>query len=159
MKGARYYIESVHKEGTGADHLSVSWRMPNGVLEGPIPGSRLSPYLVTPPASIVNGGSPAPDFGTALRASTAQVQQDNVKKLEVLATPNPSAGYFTIRTRSNSDQPLVITMTDVLGRVVEKKEKVAANGTVQMGNKLLTGVYFVEVVQGTQKERVKLIRQ
>jgi hypothetical protein len=152
IKGARYYIESLHKEGTGADHLSVSWLMPNGVLEGPIPGSRLTPFS-TPIASA------PPEFGEALRAASAREPLNSVKKLEVTATPNPSTGYFTLHTKSNSDELLVITMTDVLGRVVEKKTQVAANGTVQVGAKLLTGVYFVEVTQGTQRERVKLIKQ
>ncbi|MEO5563650.1 MAG: ExeM/NucH family extracellular endonuclease [Chitinophagaceae bacterium] len=156
IKGARYYIESLHKEGTGTDHLSVSWLMPNGVLEGPIPGSRLSP-LSTPPSSIVSAAPP--EFGEALRAASAREQSENVKKLEVIASPNPSTGYFTLRTKSNSNEPLVITMTDVSGRVVEKKTQVAANGTIQIGDKTLAGVYFVEVIQGSQKERVKLVKK
>lgn len=40
----RYYIEALHKEGTAYDHLSVGWQLPNGTLERPIPGARLSPF-------------------------------------------------------------------------------------------------------------------
>jgi endonuclease/exonuclease/phosphatase family metal-dependent hydrolase len=41
--GARYYIEVLHKENTGNDHVAVGWRLPNGLYERPIPAHRLSP--------------------------------------------------------------------------------------------------------------------
>ncbi len=43
MAGRRYYIEALQKEGGGGDNLAVGWRLPDGTLERPIPGSRLSP--------------------------------------------------------------------------------------------------------------------
>jgi len=43
--GRRYYIEALHKEGGGGDHVSVKWQLPNGEPEGPIPGNRLSPFV------------------------------------------------------------------------------------------------------------------
>ncbi len=41
--GQRYFIEALHKEGGGSDHLAVGWQMPDGAKEMPIPGTRLSP--------------------------------------------------------------------------------------------------------------------
>lgn len=41
--GKRYYIEALHKQGVGTDNLAVGWQLPDGTLERPIPGSRLSP--------------------------------------------------------------------------------------------------------------------
>lgn len=43
--GKRYYVELLHKEGGGEDHFAVGWQLPDGVLERPIPGNRLSPYV------------------------------------------------------------------------------------------------------------------
>jgi hypothetical protein len=43
--GRRYYIEALHKEGSGGDHVSVKWKLPNGTEEIPIPGQRLSPFV------------------------------------------------------------------------------------------------------------------
>jgi len=40
--GKRYYVEALHKEGTGGDNLAVGWKLPDGAMERPIPGSRLS---------------------------------------------------------------------------------------------------------------------
>jgi hypothetical protein len=43
--GRRYYIEVVHKEGIGGDHVSVKWKLPSGTEEIPIPGHRVSPFV------------------------------------------------------------------------------------------------------------------
>jgi hypothetical protein len=43
--GRRYYIEALHKEGGGGDHVSVKWLLPTGAEELPIPGNRLSPFV------------------------------------------------------------------------------------------------------------------
>ena len=42
--GRRYYIETLHAEGGGNDHVAVGWRLPDGTMERPIPGNRLSPF-------------------------------------------------------------------------------------------------------------------
>jgi hypothetical protein len=148
IKGARYYVETQHKQSTGTNHMSVGWTLPNGVSERPILGNRLSPFAV----SGLNGRVAVPDFAVAM-------QSNSLSGLSVKASPNPTYNYFTLITSSNSEQPLTITVTDVLGRMVEKKEKIAANGSVQLGSKLSKGVYFVEVVQGTNRQKVKLIKQ
>lgn len=41
--GKKYYIEALHKEGLLHDNIAVGWQLPDGSLERPIPGSRLSP--------------------------------------------------------------------------------------------------------------------
>ncbi len=43
VKGRRYYVEALHKEGGGDDHVAVGWRLPDGTLERPIPGAHLAP--------------------------------------------------------------------------------------------------------------------
>lgn len=52
--GVSYYIETRHKEGTGGDHLAVGWQGPGiaGDAERPIPGSRLSPFILPGAPSI-----------------------------------------------------------------------------------------------------------
>ena len=43
-QGKRYYIEALHKQGAGTDHLSVGWQLPDGTQERPIGPGRLSPF-------------------------------------------------------------------------------------------------------------------
>src|SRR4030095_632287 len=42
--GRRYYIEVLHKAGNGDDSFAVGWKMPAGILEQPMPVSRLRPF-------------------------------------------------------------------------------------------------------------------
>ncbi len=46
--GKRYFIEALHAEGGGGDHMTVRWQLPSGTIEEPIPGSRLIPELIPP---------------------------------------------------------------------------------------------------------------
>lgn len=64
VAGQKYYIEALHKEAGGADHLAVAWRLPDGTFEGPIPGSRLAPLLpnvrlFVDESATAEGGGPA----------------------------------------------------------------------------------------------------
>lgn len=82
--GRRYYIETRHKEGTGGDHLAVGWQGPGitGDAERPIPGSRLTPYVIGNPPAItaqpgnaqVNVGGTATFTVTASGAATLTYQ-------------------------------------------------------------------------------------
>ncbi|HYE33439.1 MAG TPA: PA14 domain-containing protein [Methylomirabilota bacterium] len=56
--GKKYYVEVLHKEGGGGDNLSVAWKLPNGVFQGPIPGQFLSAWGFTPPAPILSALTP-----------------------------------------------------------------------------------------------------
>jgi len=47
VAGQKYYIEALHKEGGGGDNVAVAWQIPGGAFEGPIPGNRLSPFLIS----------------------------------------------------------------------------------------------------------------
>ncbi len=69
MRGQRYYILALHKQGVGTSNLAVGWQLPSGTMERPIPGSRLSPasregntnplVTITSPASGESFFSPA----------------------------------------------------------------------------------------------------
>ncbi len=51
--GKRYYIEALHKQNAGTDHLAVGWQLPDNTYERPIAGTRLSPYVnQTPTVSV-----------------------------------------------------------------------------------------------------------
>ncbi len=40
--GKRYYVEALQMEATVDDCLAVGWQLPDGTMERPIPGMRLS---------------------------------------------------------------------------------------------------------------------
>jgi hypothetical protein len=61
-------------------------------------------------------------------------------------------------TKAGSNDKLTVTITDVLGRVVEKSTNVPANGTVQVGANLRPGIYFLEARQGDDRKLLKLMK-
>jgi hypothetical protein len=73
-KGQKYYIEALHKESTGGDHVSVGWQLPKGTMERPIPGTRLS-------APTTTGETPA----RALDAMKARFREELLGPVQALA--------------------------------------------------------------------------
>ena len=149
-KGVRYYVETLHKQSANTNHLSVAWIMPNGAAEGPIPGSHLSTIGTVFPN--------VPNEITVQSFTEAMQEAINDAALKVTVAPNPSNSYFTLNIKSSSSKAITVKVTDALGRVVETKQ-IATNGTTQIGNKLLSGIYYAEVLQDGKIKRVKLVKQ
>jgi hypothetical protein len=148
VKGARYYIETVHKESAGSDYLSVGWILPNGTQEAPIQGNRLSPYTLL--------GAPVANplgFADAMRL------RDGTGKLDAKVMPNPTRTDFQVLTLTGRAEPLTMTVTDMLGRVVERYEHVVPNTNQKVGGKLRSGVYFLQVTQGAEQHIERLVKE
>jgi hypothetical protein len=87
------------------------------------------------------------------------VMENSAIKLAVTAAPNPSSGYFTLRTKSVSAESVKVKVLDMLGRVVETKINIAANSTITFGSGYRPGTYLVEVVQGAEKRMLRLLKR
>ena len=140
LKGARYYIETLHKQSDGANFMTVSWILPDGSTETPIAANRLSPLASAPVANFVE------------RMNVAQ------QSFLVTASPNPSTDRFEVRTMSKSADPVSMTVTDLLGRVIERREHVSPNSVVSLGERYSIGVYFILIRQGDRQERLKVVK-
>lgn len=81
--GRKYYIEALHKEGAGGDHLSVAWQLPDGSTEAPIGGNRLSPFV--PSVAVIQQCTAT---GTILREQWDGVDGNDVAQIPVWATPS-----------------------------------------------------------------------
>ncbi len=66
QQGQAYYVEVLHKEAFGVDHLAVAWQVPGQAMEI-IDGQFLAPFAQRPPLLNVAGGQ------TASQSSTANV--------------------------------------------------------------------------------------
>ncbi len=80
------------------------------------------------------------------------------EELKIIVAPNPSAAYFTLRLESKYNTPMMLRVTDALGRLVDARSKLAANTTLQIGHNYRAGSYFAEVIQGPQHRVVQLIK-
>ncbi|MDB5221403.1 MAG: hypothetical protein JWN83_70 [Chitinophagaceae bacterium] len=93
---------------------------------------------------------------TGIEVSAAK--QAVINSFEVTVSPNPSATDFKLVIQSNSTEPISIRLQDVSGRVINTINKIQRNETVTIGNSLIGGTYFAEVVQGKNRKVIKLIK-
>lgn len=70
---------------------------------------------------------------------------------------NPSPNYFDIQINSKTDN-IRITVYDNMGRVIERQSSVPSNQIVRLGGSYQSGIYLVEIIQGTQKQTLKLVK-
>ncbi|CAN5729381.1 hypothetical protein BH11BAC4_BH11BAC4_13090 [soil metagenome] len=94
--------------------------------------------------------------GTIVKESLSKVEVNNT--LKVQAYPNPTASEFILNLQGYSNDRISIIVTDIMGRVVFQT---TGNGKQQyrFGNKFNAGLYNVQVIQGTEKKTIKLIKE
>lgn len=131
--GTKYYIEAMHIEGTQGDNLAVGWQLPDGTMERPVPGSRLSPFTgsggtsTTPAVSITSPANNTVFSSSANITITAdaiisdgsiskvEFYQGNTKIGEDLSAPyayiwtNVPTGNYTLKAIATSSTGLTGT--------------------------------------------------
>ena len=85
-------------------------------------------------------------------------KQDSTAKLNVAASPNPSRNYFSVKVDSKSNEPLTVRILDNFGKEMEKHERIGSSGVLRFGDKLKTGLYFIEVIQGGKRKTITVIK-
>ncbi|HUP13702.1 MAG TPA: T9SS type A sorting domain-containing protein, partial [Niastella sp.] len=85
--------------------------------------------------------------------------QTVVKEFNVKISPNPFESHFNLFITGSPEQPATVRVLDIHGRIAEQHQKVTVNSNVSLGNQLPGGVYFVEVLQGSKRKMVKVIKQ
>jgi hypothetical protein len=89
-----------------------------------------------------------------LELTTTTKEED----LIVTVMPNPSTTYFTLKLESKYQTPVNMRVMDGSGRVVDAKSKIGANSTFQIGHNYSSGTYYAELIQGTKRKVVQLIK-
>jgi hypothetical protein len=143
--GKKYYIEVLQKELGGGDHIAVGWQLPNGAMERPIPGMRLSPFTTNPIARV-----------------DAEGRIDNAE-IFVQAYPNPFTDLVHINLGQQAGETL-ITVSDITGKTVyqENARPSGEESTLTLdlsGKGLMPGMYFLRIdsAKGSRKI-IKLIK-
>lgn len=126
--GQKYYIEVLHKEGSGGDNVAVAWQGP-GISQQVIAGSYLSPFV---PGT---GGT----LAAAKLSSNVSADEDAVSLY-----PNPSnTGRFTMLL-SEVPENALIRIYDNQGRMRYEK-KTQGNKKIEIDSQLDAGFYIITI--------------
>lgn len=87
-----------------------------------------------------------------------EATSDLADKLVIKAMPNPSSSQFQLVINSNDATPVTVRIVDIAGRIVETHQRIASSGVLRVGQNWIAGSYFAEVIQGTQRKVVKLVK-
>ncbi|QHT70449.1 T9SS type A sorting domain-containing protein [Rhodocytophaga rosea] len=103
VAGKKYYIEALHKEATGGDHIAVGWQTPAQSAITVIAGSYLSPFIAscsnsTQSSLVVNPSSGSTLSGTSLYLKT--IPGASSYTLQVSSSANFTTGVITKTTAS-----------------------------------------------------------
>jgi hypothetical protein len=130
VAGRRYYVEVLHKESFGGDHVSVGWQLPSGTMERPIPGNRLSPYIASNRPPTVNMTAPTAETvyvsgGTVALSASASDFDGTVSKVEFFQT---IAGGNPVKIGEVLNQPFSINWTAGAAGIYSLTAKATDNG-------------------------------
>jgi hypothetical protein len=96
---------------------------------------------------------------TSAKTNKFQVNELSDTALRVMAHPNPSNHYFRIAVKSGRPTELNIKIYDALGRLIEGLKNVPVTGNFIIGAQYRPGAYYVEVLQGSERKILKLVKQ
>jgi hypothetical protein len=148
--GTKYYIEALHKEGRGDDHLSVAWRFEDHSVEGPIGGDKLLPYVESA-SSMMTISS---DKGQS------EMIMSSEESNEISVYPNPTSSRLVVISLGGLDvvNPRV-EIYSVSGKVVQAEET-ECNGCssieLTLDNNVTHGLYLVNVISNRRRLTKKL---
>ena len=165
VEGQRYYIEALHKEGSGSDHIAVGWRLPNGTLEQPIPGNRVSPELS---AAALSSASTYQTMSAEGSETESVVVADEAAgdepELDIYPNPAQSGDAALTITGNEAGDEAIETSIEVVrmtGEVIYAEttycESDCGGRPITFNRDLSPGVYVVNVVRNGKRMSKRLL--
>ena len=94
----------------------------------------------------------------ASEKAEVKVKVKEVPGFTVTVAPNPSLSDFYIKVNTSSSEKISLRITDARGTVITRLDKVEKNQAFQVGQNFSAGTYFAEVMQGKNRQVLKLIK-
>lgn len=72
---------------------------------------------------------------------------------------NSVASAFSLFVGSEDNGRVTLTVTDINGRPVERRENIQPNQNITIGGNYHPGIYLISIVQGNETKQLKVIKQ
>jgi len=147
----RFDQQVIAKAGTTLQYFETS--SPNAKPIDPLVKNTVGNYRFWV-ASVENGvASQRVAFAVNINPS------GKTEKFEPVIMGNPSTSFFTVQLKSKqSNLPISMRIADMSGRLIEQRQSLTANSTIQFGQTYANGQYIVEWIQGTERKVVQLVK-
>lgn len=96
--------------------------------------------------------------GRSIAGNKEAESVSEAKEFAVSGYPNPSRTNFSIEIESDANKKVNIRVINVVGKLVQRLNGVAANQVIRLGSNYQPGVYYVEIEQGGVTKQLKLIK-
>ena len=96
--------------------------------------------------------------GYLLGSCNTPASQDSLMYFSARVKPNPSPNYFTLSIHHVYDDPLVIRIFDMQGRLLETMKLHTQQIEISLGQNYPAGVYIAEVVCGRYRKQIKMMK-
>ncbi len=104
------------------------------------------------------GGAPEMPIANPVE-SIAKINMEVVKEFTVSANPNPTKGSFVLQFNSDDAKTAaVVRVLDVNGKAIESFRNILPGKSVRFGESYSGGSYYVEVVQGSNRKVLQLVK-
>jgi hypothetical protein len=78
--------------------------------------------------------------------------------LDAEVYPNPSSSYFTMTVYSDDDNPCLVILRDITGRILERRESVIPGRPMEFGAGMANGMYLVEIQQEEERKVIRVVK-
>jgi hypothetical protein len=119
-------------------------------------GDRLGSCEQTPCTSYTTNAVTQTVNQSATKETQANITSE--EDFTVKVAPNPSMSYFTLKFESKYATPLNLRVIDGSGKVIDARSKLGSNSSIKIGHNYISGIYYAEIIQGTKRKVVKLIK-
>ncbi len=85
-------------------------------------------------------------------------QRTCAPNLQIIASPNPSSNYFTVKLNSDANDKVTVSVYNSKGVLLNRIDNISANGTIKLGQNLRPGTYIIQAVQAGAVQAVKVIK-
>lgn len=101
---------------------------------------------------------PVTTFRSGISAAASRTMPGE-QSLGLTAYPNPSSMHFTLKIQSpKTKEKVSLRILDLKGRQVEQINNLNPGQVIVLGNNYKAGIYFAELVQGTERKMLKLVK-